>query len=47
MLRKLKCKHHRFPRQIMRCAVRCYMRYPLSYQDVVSDFSTLGTDLGV
>jgi len=28
-------KHHRFPRQIILCAVRWYLRYPLSYQDVV------------
>jgi len=28
-------KHRRFPREIILCAVRCYLRYPLSYQDVV------------
>ena len=28
-------KHHRFPRGIILCAVRWYLRYPLSYQDVV------------
>ncbi len=28
-------KHHRFPREIILCAVRWYLRYPLSYQDVV------------
>jgi len=27
-------KHHRFPREIILCAVRWYLRYPLSYQDV-------------
>ena len=28
-------KHHRFPRDIILCAVRWYLRYPLSCQDVV------------
>ncbi len=28
-------KHHRFPREIILCAVRWYLRYPLSNQDVV------------
>ena len=28
-------KHHRFPRDIILCAVRWYLRFPLSYQDVV------------
>ncbi len=28
-------KHHSFPRDIILCAVRWYLRYPLSYQDVV------------
>ncbi|SMY09780.1 IS6 family transposase [Flavimaricola marinus] len=28
-------KHHRFPRDIILCAVRWYLRYPLSFQDVV------------
>ena len=28
-------KHHRFPREIILCAVRWYLRYPLSHQDVV------------
>ena len=28
-------KHPRFPRDIILCAVRWYLRYPLSYQDVV------------
>ena len=28
-------KHHRFPRQIILWAVRWYLRYPLSYHDVV------------
>ncbi|MEL7389112.1 MAG: IS6 family transposase [Pseudomonadota bacterium] len=28
-------RHHRFPKEIILCAVRWYLRYPLSYQDVV------------
>ena len=28
-------EHHRFPRDIIFCAVRRYQRFPLSYQDVV------------
>lgn len=28
-------KHHRFPQEIILCAVRWYLRFPLSYQDVV------------
>jgi len=35
MPRQSPFKHHRFPREIILCAVRCYLRYPLSYQDVV------------
>ena len=35
MPRKPPFKHHRFPRDIILCAVRWYLRYPLSYQDVV------------
>lgn len=35
MPRKSLFKHHRFPREIILCAVRWYLRYPLSYQDVV------------
>ncbi|MEP4708913.1 MAG: IS6 family transposase [Pseudophaeobacter sp.] len=35
MFRKTLFKHHRFPRDIILCAVRWYLRYPLSYQDVV------------
>lgn len=35
MPRKSPFKHHRFPRGIILCAVRWYLRYPLSYQDVV------------
>lgn len=35
MPRKSPFTHHRFPREIILCAVRWYLRYPLSYQDVV------------
>ncbi|WP_289044219.1 hypothetical protein [uncultured Aliiroseovarius sp.] len=35
MRRKSHFKHHRFPRDIILCAVRWYLRYSLSYQDVV------------
>jgi len=35
MPRKSPFKRHRFPREIILCAIRWYLRYPLSYQDVV------------
>lgn len=35
MPRKSPFKHHRFPRDIILCTVCWYLRYPLSYQDVV------------
>ena len=35
MLRQSPFKHHRFPRDIIFCSVRWYLRYPLSYQEVV------------
>ena len=35
MPRKFPFKHHRFPKEVILCAVRWYLRYPLSYQDVV------------
>lgn len=28
-------RHHRFPQDVILCAARWYLRYPLSYQDVV------------
>ncbi|TCS51293.1 hypothetical protein EDD52_1421 [Primorskyibacter sedentarius] len=34
MPRKTPFKHHRFPRDIILRAIRWYLRYPLSYQDV-------------
>ena len=42
MPRKSPFKHHRFPREIILCAVRWYLRYPLSYQDVVDLLSERG-----
>lgn len=35
MPRKTPFKHHRFPKSSILCAVRWYLRYPLSYQDDV------------
>ena len=35
MRRKSPFKHHRFPCEIILCAVRWYLGYSLSYQDVV------------
>jgi|TARA_R110002126_G_scaffold86592_1_gene209064 IS6 family transposase len=35
MPRRSLFKHHRFPREIILCAVGWYLRYPLSYKDVV------------
>ncbi len=35
MPRKFPFKYHRFPKDVILCAVRWYLRYPLSYQDVV------------
>lgn len=33
MTGKAPFKHHRFPAVIILCAVRMYLRYPLSFQD--------------
>ncbi len=35
MPRQSSFKYHRFPLEIILCAVRWYLRYPLSYLDVV------------
>lgn len=35
MPRRLPFNHHRFPKEVILCAVRWYLRYPVSYQDVV------------
>ncbi|MEP4195254.1 MAG: hypothetical protein ABJL99_06395 [Aliishimia sp.] len=42
MPRKQPFKRHRFPAAVVLCAVRMYLRYPLSYQDVVDLLSTAG-----
>lgn len=33
MIPSSSCKRHRFPAVVILCAVRMYLRYPLSYQD--------------
>ena len=38
-------KHHRFPQEIILCAVRCYLRFPLSYQDVADLLAERGITL--
>lgn len=38
-------KHHRFPREVILCAVRWYLRFPLSYQDVVDLLAERGIDV--
>ncbi len=45
MPRKSPFKHHRFPRDIILCAVRWYLRYPLSYQDVVDLLAERGINI--
>jgi len=35
-------KHHRFPRDMILRAVRWYLHYPLSYQDVVDMLAERG-----
>jgi len=42
MPRRSPFKHHRFSRDIILCAVRWYLRYPLSYQDVIDLLSERG-----
>ena len=37
-------KHHRFPRDVILCAVRWYLRHPLSYQDVVDLMACASSD---
>ena len=43
--RKSPFKHHRFPREIILCAVRWYLRYALSYQDVVDLLAERGVSV--
>ena len=38
-------KHDRFPREIVLCPVRWYLRYPLSYQDVVDLLAERGVSV--
>lgn len=38
-------KHHHFPREIFRCAVRWYLRFPLSYKNVVDLLAERGVDV--
>lgn len=45
MLRKAPFKGHRFPSLIIICAVRMYLRYPLSYQDVADLLAERGVDV--
>jgi len=45
MPRKFPSKHHCFPREIILCAVRWYLRYPLSYQDVVDLLAERGISI--
>lgn len=39
-------KRHRFPAEIILCAFRMYLRYPLSYQDVTDLLAERGLDVG-
>ncbi len=43
MPRKSPVKHHRFPTDIILCAMRWYLRYPSSYRDVVDPLEACGT----
>jgi len=45
MHRKQPFKRHRFPSLIILCAVRMYLRYPLSYQDVADLLGERGVDV--
>lgn len=45
MPRRTPFKHHRFPRDVILCAVRWYLRYPLSYQDVVDLMAERGINV--
>ena len=38
-------KHHRFPRDVILCAVRWYLRFSLSYQDVVDLLAERGVTI--
>lgn len=45
MIHKSPFKHHRFPAVIILCAVRMYLRYPLSYQDTVDLLAERGVNI--
>ncbi len=45
MPRKSLFKHHRFPREIILCAARWYLRYPLSYRNVVDLLAERGINV--
>ncbi|MEM0949710.1 MAG: hypothetical protein AAGK37_20090 [Pseudomonadota bacterium] len=45
MSRSSPFKHHRFPREIVLSAVRWYLRYLLSYQDVVDLLAERGVTI--
>ena len=45
MQRKQPFKRHRFPSLIILSAVRMYLRYPLSYQDVADLLAERGIDV--
>ena len=46
MPRRSPFKHHRFPRDMILCAVRRYLRYPLSYQNVLDLLAEHGISVG-
>lgn len=45
MSSKQSFKRHHFPAVIILCAVRMYLRYPLSYQDVADLLAERGLDV--
>ncbi|MEP5729891.1 MAG: hypothetical protein ABJL67_11050 [Sulfitobacter sp.] len=45
MPRKSPFTHPRFPREIILCAVRWYLRFPLSFQDVVDLLAERGINV--
>ncbi|WP_127115195.1 IS6 family transposase [Shimia sediminis] len=45
MPRRSLFKHHRFPCSIILCAVRSYLRFPLSYQDVADLLAERGIEV--
>lgn len=45
MPRRSPFKHHRFPREIFLCAVRWYLRFPLSSQGIVDLLAERGIEV--